>query len=39
MNDWDVSQVRVFSMLFHGMPEFNEDISSWDVSGGIQFVS
>ncbi len=39
MKDWDVSQVTDFSYLFMSYTNFNEDISCWDVSSGINFVS
>ena len=39
MKLWDVSQVSVFSSLFKDRADFNEDISNWNVSRGVQFVS
>ena len=32
---WCVSQVSDFSNLFQNFPDFDEDISDWDVSGAI----
>ena len=32
ISDWDVGEVRNMSALFHFMPDFDEDISRWDVS-------
>jgi hypothetical protein len=34
VGDWQVSEVLDFSFLFTGYPDFNEDISGWDVSRG-----
>ena len=35
IGEWDVSQVTDMSMLFGGVPTFNENISKWNVSNVI----
>lgn len=32
IQDWDVSQITDFSLLFDSCHDFNDDISNWDVS-------
>jgi hypothetical protein len=39
MDQWDVSLVKDFTKLFERESTFNEDLSTWNVSQGISFVS
>ena len=39
INEWDVSAISDFSVLFEDKSTFNSDISSWDVSSGTNFSS
>ena len=37
INNWDVSRIKNFSLLFNAMDTFTSDISKWDVSSGTNF--